>query len=262
MHPTYRGVAEMIRGWITSGHYPPGSRLPTHQEIADRLHTTRQTVVAAIRTLSHEGLVQTGGSRGTWVLERLVFWTDATRHDDHTHACPDGIDTFNAAVIADGRTPSTRFEMHIGPAPTYVASRLGCAVSDFVCVRSVLQLVDSHPWSRATSYYPLELARECGLDVAHDIPEGEVRRMASHGLVEAGSLDEISARAPSPDETRDLEISGGTAIVLEWCRTAATRDRITRVTVQTMPGDRNAVQFHQGAPDAINVITTARSMGT
>ena len=257
MHPTYRGVAEMIRAWITRGDYGPGDRLPTHQEIADKLGTTRQTVVTAIKTLSQEGLVQTGGSRGTWVRERIVFTTDVTSYDAVEHPRPDGIDAFNTAVTKDGRVPSTQFQMHIGPAPHEVATRLGCNTDELVCIRSVLQLVDSHPWSRATSYYPMDLARECGLDTPHDIAEGTVRRMASHGYIEAGDLNEVETRPPTADEARDLGASDGTSVLI-WTRTAATDERITRVSMSTLPGDRNAMQFHQGATNAINVIMNAR----
>lgn len=258
MHPTYRGVAEMIRSWIASGRYKPGDRLPTHQEIAKRLGTTRQTVVAAIKTLAQEGLVETGGSRGTWVRAHVHFVTDATSYDDVKTERPDGIDAFNAAVLADQREPSTRFEMRIEPAPADIADRLGIKPDELVCVRSVLQLVDERPWSRATSYYPMDITTQCGLDTPHDIPGGTVRRMAEHGLVEAGSVDEVNTRPPSADEARDLSAPDGTAMIV-WIRTAATADRVTRVTVSVMPGDRNGLQFRQGEPDAIASIVAARS---
>lgn len=257
MHPTYRGVAEMIRGWIAAGDYKPGDRLPTHQEIAKRLGTTRQTVVAAIKALAQEGLVQTGGSRGTWVRTRVKFVTDATSYDDVEVQRPDGIDAFNAAVLASEREPSTRFEMRIEPAPADIAHRLGIEVDELVCVRSVLQLVDEHPWSRATSYYPMDITRQCGLDAPSDIPGGTVRRMAEHGFVECGALDEVDTRPPSATEARDLGTPDGTAMIA-WTRTAATAERVTRVTVSVMPGDRNGLRFRQGEQDAINAITSAR----
>lgn len=258
MHPTQQAVAEIVRGWISEGRYNPGDRMPSHQEIADELNTSRQTVVAAIRLLSQEGAVQTGGSRGTWVRERITFVTDATAYDDPDSPRPTGGDAFVSAVRSTGRTPETRFEMRIEPAAADIAGRLGIESNDLVCLRSVGQLVDQHPWSRATSYYPMDLTEECGLDNPHDIPEGTVRRMASHEYRESGSLDEVATRPPTADEARDLGIPTGTAMLV-WTRTAATDARITRVTRSILPGDRNALNFRQGSTEAVNTIFAARA---
>lgn len=257
MHPTHQGVADLIRTWISSGKYKPGDRLPTHQAIADELGTSRQTVVAAIRVLTQEGVVETGGSRGTWVRERIAFWSDATAYDDPNTPRPSGSDAFNTAVIESGRTPSTRFDMRIEPAEADIATRLGVHVDELVCLRSVVQFVDAHPWSTAISYYPMDLARECGLDTPYDIAEGTVRRMAAHGYVETGSVDEVTTRPPTADETRELGVPAGTAMIV-WTRMAATNDRVTRVSRLVMPGDRNALKFRQGSSQAVEVIKRQR----
>lgn len=258
MHPTYQGVAEIIRGWISAGRYQPGDRLPSHKVIADELETTRQTVVAAVRLLTQEGVVQTGGSRGTWVRERITFWTDATAYDDPDSPRPTGGDAFVSAVRETGRTPETQFEMRIEPAAADIAHHLGIASNELVCLRSVGQLVDQHPWSRATSYYPMDITQACGLDDPHDIPEGTVRRMASRGYRESGSVDEVTTRPPSGDETRDLGVPAGTAMLV-WTRIAASDHRITRVTRSILPGDRNALTFRQGSTEAVNTIFAARA---
>ncbi len=257
MQPSHRDIAEIIRGWIDSGRYAAGDRLPTHQAIADELSTSRQTVVAAVRVLAQEGAVQTGGSRGTWVREKVVFTTDATAYDSVDTPRPAGSDAFVSAVKDSGRTPDTRFEMRIEPVSEEVAAYMGVAADELVCVRSVGQLVDSHPWSRATSHYPMDITRACGLDEPRDIPEGTVRRMASSGYGETGSVDEIATRPPNADETRELGVPAGTAMIV-WTRIAATDERITRVTTSLLPGDRNALRFRQGSPKAIEAIFGAR----
>lgn len=257
MHPTQQGVAEIIRGWITSGRYQPGDRLPTHQAIADELGTSRQTVVGAIRVLASEGMVQTGGSQGTWVREQIMFTTDATAYDNIATRSSNSGDAFVTAVRTAGRTPETKFEMRIEPASEDIAGYMGASSDDLVCVRSIGQLVDQHPWSRATSYYPLNVARECGLDEPHDIAEGTVRRMASRGFAEAGSVDEITTRPPTADEARELGAPVGTAMLV-WTRTAATDSQITRVTRSLLPGDRNVLRFQQGSQAATEAIFAAQ----
>lgn len=257
MRPSHGDIAEIIREWVATGRYMPGDRLPTHQEIADDIGTSRQTVVAAIRVLSQEGVLQTGGSRGTWVREKVVFTTDATAYDSVHAPRPNGGDAFVSAVQESGRTPDTRFEMRIEPATEEIAAHMGVAPDELVCVRSVGQLVDSHPWSRATSYYPMDLTRACGLDEPRDIPEGTVRRMSAHGYAETGSVDDIDARPPTADEARDLGVPSGTAMIV-WTRVAATDERITRVTTAWLPGDRNQLRFRQGSAKAVEAIFAAR----
>ncbi len=258
MNPNYHDIAQVMRSWIKSGTYGPGDRLPAHADIARQLGVSRPTVVNAVRVLVQEGLLQTGGSRGTWVRERVLFWSDATAYDDVNTRMRSG-DAFNSAVSKDGRTPSTRFSMRSELPPDHVAVALGVPTDELVVIRQVRQLVDEHPWSLATSYYPMDLARDVGLDTPHDIPEGTVRRMNDRGYGETGSLDEVTTRPPTEDETRELGISPGTSMLV-WTRTAGTDERITRVTEAIMPGDRNALRFRQGSDAAIGTILAARNV--
>lgn len=258
MNPNYHDIAQVMRTWIKRGSYGPGDRLPSHADIAQQLGVSRPTVVNAVRVLTQEGLLQTGGSRGTWVRERVLFWTDATAYDDTATRASSG-DAFNSAVTNDGRTPSTQFSMRSELPPDHVAVALGVSPDDLVVIRQVRQLVDEHPWSLAVSYYPLDLARDAGLDTPHDIPEGTVRRMTDRGYRETGALDEVTTRPPTEDEARELGISAGTSMLV-WTRTGATDDRVTRVSEVIMPGDRNALRFRQGSDVAVAAILAARDV--
>ncbi len=54
---------------ITSGAYPPGSRLPAEKVLAEQLGVTRLTVREALSQLSAAGFVETRHGSGTYVLD-------------------------------------------------------------------------------------------------------------------------------------------------------------------------------------------------
>ncbi|CAB4962046.1 MAG: FCD domain-containing protein [Actinobacteria bacterium] len=56
-----------LRGAISSGTWPVGSRIPTEQQLAEQLNLSRATVREAVRALAHAGLLVTRQGDGTFV---------------------------------------------------------------------------------------------------------------------------------------------------------------------------------------------------
>ncbi|WP_158601938.1 FadR/GntR family transcriptional regulator [Pararobbsia silviterrae] len=71
----YRQIAELIGGYIDSGHYPPGTLLPAERELAQQLGVSRASVREALIALEVEGRVSVKVGNGVTVL-------DAPRPDD------------------------------------------------------------------------------------------------------------------------------------------------------------------------------------
>lgn len=55
----YNQIAETLRHRITSGDYPPGSRLPSESALCEEFSVVRNTVRRALGTLEAEGLIET-----------------------------------------------------------------------------------------------------------------------------------------------------------------------------------------------------------
>jgi len=68
--PRYRQIADVLRGEIRHGVYPPGSLLPIEHELAERFNTSRQTVREALRVLDERGLILRRAGKGTLVIDR------------------------------------------------------------------------------------------------------------------------------------------------------------------------------------------------
>lgn len=70
--PAYQNVYNQIRAEIVSGHYAPGSFLPTEKDLEEIYSVSRTTIRTAVNKLAGEGLLKVQQGRGTTVLEPSV----------------------------------------------------------------------------------------------------------------------------------------------------------------------------------------------
>lgn len=248
----YRRIAADLRDAIRTGELQPGARLPTEQELGDRYEVSRNTVRLALGMLTNEGVITSTPGRGTFVRERAVTTYHASWAEQRNRVSSDRADAYSAEVASQGRKPTYRdFEMRIVPATVDFAGRLRIDEGDSLVSRSFLRLVDGEPSSIQDSYYPMDIAQECGLITPHDIPQGTIRAMADRGHIEVGYVDEVATRMPSPDEARKLALGAG-APVMVYIRTTYTRQRPVRLTLTIFAGDRNRLMYELGDLGAYN----------
>jgi len=67
--PRYRAIAAALQEAIGTGRLPPGSRLPTHRDLAWRLGVTVGTVTRAYQEVERQGLIGGETGRGTFVRD-------------------------------------------------------------------------------------------------------------------------------------------------------------------------------------------------
>ena len=240
----YRRIAQQLRGEISSGALAPGTRLPTEQDLMERFTSSRNTVRLALAALANEGLVLSEQGRGSFVRERRPV----TYHAAYAEA-PDRpasmVDSFHTEARREGRESSQTFVMRIEPAGPEVAARLQVAEDDLVVLRRVVRYVDGQVWSDQDSWYPMDVSQAAGLVTPHDIPQGTIRALADAGFTECGWADEITARMPTPDESRDLGIGSGVPLIV-YLRTGHTPERPIRLTRSLFPADRNRIVYELG----------------
>lgn len=77
-----------IKELIASGHYRPGDRLPTEQELATMFGVGRSSIREAIKVFQHLGVVESKAAKGTFVQERAnisleaITWALLLGNDD------------------------------------------------------------------------------------------------------------------------------------------------------------------------------------
>ncbi|PRY01875.1 GntR family transcriptional regulator [Allonocardiopsis opalescens] len=236
----FRKIAGDLRDRIADGTLAPGSRLPTEQELQRTYDTSRSTVRLAVAELVNEGLVVSRPGRGTYVKERLAF----TYHQSRERLRLDGppIDAFALAVAEQGRRAEQQPEVGLEITGPMVAARLRIATDATVVVRRMLRKIDDQPVSIVFSYYPQDIAQGTELLSPKGIERGAIRVLAEHGHEQVGYVDELAARMPTPDESRELELSPGVPVV-ECYRTAYSATRPIRVTWTVFAGDLARFQY-------------------
>lgn len=65
--PLYHQVEQVIRYWISSGRYAPGSQIPSEHELGRELEVSRVTVREALRELVQDNLLIKVQGKGTFV---------------------------------------------------------------------------------------------------------------------------------------------------------------------------------------------------
>src|SRR3984957_4661595 len=70
--PLYAQVESVIIGRISSGSLPPGTRLPSEDELIQEHAVSRTTIRAAIQSLVQQGLVEIQRGKGTFVTQPKI----------------------------------------------------------------------------------------------------------------------------------------------------------------------------------------------
>jgi DNA-binding FadR family transcriptional regulator len=103
-------VIAAVQTLIGNEGYPPGTKLPSEQELARQLGVGRSTVREALRVLTHLGLVEPRSGLGTYVVDRRVRDTNIraplTRDDiQNIYDFRAGVEVACARLAAERRTP-------------------------------------------------------------------------------------------------------------------------------------------------------------
>ena len=105
--PKYQRIAEDLRAKISSGEYPPGSQLPTKEQLKTQYQVALNTVERAIEELRKAGIVETLQGAGMFVREspgsgHSPEYTALMEHlagiDDHVRQLADRVDELEKMV--------------------------------------------------------------------------------------------------------------------------------------------------------------------
>lgn len=227
--PVFQRIADQLRVMITDGRLAPGERLASEAQLIEHYGVARMTVRQALAVLKGEGLVVAEHGRGVFVRPRPVvrrLGSDrfARRHRKRGKAA------FVADAAVAGQHPSVD-ELLItqGSPPPHVAEALRVDPEKPVLLRSRRYLINGHPVELAASYVPLDVAEGTPIAEPDTGPGGIYARMEDKGFAFKAFHEEVTARMPTPEEVRRLDLPSGVP-VLTLVRTAtATTGRVLEV---------------------------------
>lgn len=214
----FRQIAGHFREAIRRGDLGPGDKLPSETELIDHYGVARMTVRQALGDLKAEGLVVAEHGRGVFVrarppVKRVTSDRFSRRHREAGKAA------FFAETESLGRASVDQIEVSEAAPPVKARELLQLAPRVKVVIRSRRYSLDDQPVELATSYIPADIARGTKIGEVNTGPGGIYARLEELGHRLAEFAEEVSARMPTPDERRQLQLSAGVP-VLAVLRTA------------------------------------------
>ncbi|QKV93617.1 GntR family transcriptional regulator [Streptomyces sp. NA02950] len=207
----FRQIADALREAIDKGRFREGDKLPSETELVDHFGVSRMTVRNSLSLLQQEGLVVSEHGKGVFVrprppVRRLASDRFARRHRDQ------GKSAFTVEAEAAGSRPEVDgLEVKEERPSPDISARLGSPRK--VLARRRRYLLDGRPVEFATSYLPLDLARNTPIAQPNPGPGGIYARLEEMGHRLDHFDEEIRARMPSPQEVRTLQLASGVPVI-------------------------------------------------
>lgn len=202
--PLYFQVSQRLERAISTGLFPPGSRLENEISISERLSLSRPTIRRAIQELVDKGMLVRRRGIGTQVVHgqvsRPLELTSLFEDLEHTR-----------------REPTTEALTHeVIPAEAAVAELLGLAAGTKVLHIRRLRRTDGTPIAILENFLPLAHA-----DISSDALEsaGLYQVLRARGVSIRVANQSIGARRAAAEEAELLDVAKGSP-VLTMDRTA------------------------------------------
>lgn len=253
---TAEQIGAWLRGKIEAGEWAAGDAIPTNAELIRETGASNSTVSKAISALKADGMVY--GRRGARPrvadLRPLDFRiTDQTRPTWLIAGQPR--DMF--ATVAEARGGSKSLTVTKVPAAADIAARLGVEEAETVVRRQVIQSIGERAIATETTFYPLPLAEELGLDQPEDITEGTSRRIGHSRHRDTGWTTETVVRPATAEEQRLFAVTAG-ASLLQVVTTAANGHAATSVAVRVAHPTGVRIVHEIGDDSGLSTIRTNR----
>jgi GntR family transcriptional regulator len=211
--PPYRQIADHLRAAIDAGQLRPGDRLPSEAELRQHYGVARMTARQAIQELRSEGRVIAEHGRGVFVrqpppVRRLASDRFARKHREAGKAA------FLAEAEKSGFRPRVdQIEVARVEAPAAIRERLQLD-EGLVLSRSRRYFADDRPVELAVSYIPLAIADGTAIAEIDTGPGGVYARLEEAGHSLDRFVEEVTARMPTAEERRRLELQVGVPVLV------------------------------------------------
>ena len=235
--PKYARVVLEIRRRIENGDYPPGSMLPSESQLVREFAVGRTTVVRALQMLQQDGWITREHGRGSFVKGRPPSDARASRR--------------GLALLDRPETqPGVRLiDVGQADAPGPVAVLLGVEGGRVLARRS-LTVRDDIASDLVTCWFPPELVFGTDLDKNAPLPVGIRDHLRSVKGVRADHISErLTARLPSEEEARLLEISQAAPVLSMLAGVHDASDAVLFVVEVVMPGSLHELEDVYSVPD-------------
>jgi GntR family transcriptional regulator len=229
--PKYVRLAQTLQGRIEDGTYPPGSLVPSENQLVQAFGMSRPTVVRALELLKRDGWLESRQGFGTIVRGRPEVVEQKDRRGRE------------ALERDESAAPGRLVEVAQVPVPPRVASLLGVPERTKVLVRRLLIEEDGEPVELSSSYFPAGLAEGTGLADPVPIPEGQRAHLEARKKIRFDHVTErVSARLPESGEAELLGLPDGVPVLSVLVVVREASGQALQVVDVVLPADRQELE--------------------
>ncbi|MEV5830192.1 GntR family transcriptional regulator [Spirillospora sp. NPDC052242] len=196
--PLYVRIAMSLKSRILAGHYPPGQRLPSEDDLAAAMRASRSTIRQALGELRESGYVTSRRGSGSYVADELPIEPLSPRSGPVYTGFLDDLDNEAHHVRELDRAQETI------PADQAVAARLKVPVGAPVVRYRATRMRHGIPYGVATDIVPQAVAERITAEVLAAAPT-IVDALALAGSQVAESLQRLE---PAVLDAADAERCG------------------------------------------------------
>ncbi|MFD3502401.1 GntR family transcriptional regulator [Streptomyces sp. NPDC058678] len=200
--PKYVRLAQTIQRRIEDGTYPPGTRVPSENQLVQSFGMSRPTVVRALELLKRDGWLESRQGYGTIVRGRPAVIEQKDRRGRE------------ALERDESQTPGRLVAVDQVPVPARIASALGLPKRAKVLMRRFLVEQDGEAVELVSSYFPAGLVEGTELGRSEPLDAGTREHLEGRKKVRFDHVTErVSARLPDAGEAELLGLPDGVPVL-------------------------------------------------
>jgi GntR family transcriptional regulator len=229
--PKYVRLAQTIQRRIEDGTYPPGTRVPSENQLVQAFGMSRPTVVRALELLKRDGWLESRQGFGTIVRGRPEVVEQKDRRG-------------REALERDESQASGRLiEVGEVPVPARVASALGLPKRAKVLMRRFLVEEDGEAVELVSSYFPAGLAEGTELGSSEALSGSVRKHLEARKKARFDHVTErVSARLPESGEAELLGLPDGVPVLSVLVVACDASGQVLQVSDVLLPADRQELE--------------------
>ncbi len=229
--PKYVRLARTLQSRIEDGTYPPGTLVPSENQLAQTFGMSRPTVVRALELLKRDGWLESRQGFGTIVRGRPGGTEERDRRG------------LEALSRDESTTPGRLIEVATVQAPARVASVLGLPQRSKVLVRRMLVEADGEAVELASAYFPATLVEGTDLGRSEPLGEGLRTHLETRKKVRFDHVTErVCARRATDEEAELLGLTAGDPVLGVLVVACDATGRALQVVDLALPSDRQELE--------------------
>ncbi|MFI9269795.1 GntR family transcriptional regulator [Kitasatospora sp. NPDC052896] len=255
MAKVYERIADDLRRLIRAGELKPGDRLPAETTLVDQYGKSLPTVRQALALLQAEGLIEKQHGRGNFVRRprKLVQrsndrhqWEKDRAREPLEHRAQTGATERDTGLQLDDLVFSAKYRETAADAGMATAFDVPEGTALLERTYRTRYRAEPAPFNLTRSYLVRDVIAgnpELLDETKEPWPGGTMNQLHTVGIEVDRVVESVTARPPTAEESEELDLPPGTAVVILRKTSYDTDGRVVDIADVTLPGDRTELTF-------------------